>query len=146
MRPLCLPVGVSVGPNNGNICPYLADIDAAVLLVVGPVAQCQAELLQAVPPAQLHFLFHTQTNKYCFKLQMLSHGEPVISRFFPPQWISWIPKPILFQTQNLLIGFTVQLKSYRPGEMRSNCRMFMPDITATNPLGVGGWGGGAVVL
>lgn len=36
--------------------PYLADIDAGVLLVIRPVAQRQAELLLAVLPAQLHFL------------------------------------------------------------------------------------------
>lgn len=48
------------GPDNS--CAYLAHINGGVLLIICPVAQCQAELLQAVLPTQLHFLLNTQTS------------------------------------------------------------------------------------
>lgn len=80
-----------------HIRPYLADIDAGVLLVVSPVAQCQAKLLLAVLPAQLHLLSqHTPINQQWFKPNMFSHGAPVRSLCFP-QWIWWIPKPYQFK-------------------------------------------------
>lgn len=44
---------------NYFLCAHLADIDAGVLLIVGPVAQRQAELLLAILPTQLHLLLHT---------------------------------------------------------------------------------------
>lgn len=62
-------------------CSYLADIDASVLIIVGPVAQCQAKLLLAVLPTQFHLLLHKQTsNVYNVMPDMSLH-------FFPVDWM-----------------------------------------------------------